>query len=220
MPIMSITLPPEIAALTVPTPANVPLIDAWAKSLHPAITVTWDEERTAPPRRPGRGESLEELRAKDPGPPALTVRVSERVSGQKTARRVAIHKAPPTVITGLNARLEQTVVTEQQEAARKAHRLSLAVLESPSAWDYPEATAKHHDLMGTLCPESVASPAYIANEQRLHDLREIIAGDWQGQLVQALEGAAFLATNEEVSSQDRRRSVMLRQARELARSPR
>jgi len=211
---MSITLPPEIDALTAPTPADVAAIDAWAKTIHPSITVTWDEERAAPPRRPGRGESIEKLRAKDPGPPALTVRTVEKLTGHKSYRRVTLHRGAPSTMTGLAARVEQTVVTEQQEQIRKAHRIPLAVLESPSAWDYPELTAKHLDLMGTLCPESVANLTYVANERRLHELREIIKGDWKGQLVEAVTSALHLATNEEVSSQDRRRSVLLRQARQ------
>lgn len=212
---MSIELPGDIAALSAPTKDDVAAIDAWAKTVHPSITVTWDEERAAPPRKPGRGESVEEMRAKDPGPPALTVRTVEKLTGHKVFRRVTLHTGAPSTMTGLAARVEQTVVTEQQEQIRKAHRIPLAVLESPSAWDYPELTAKHHDLMGTLCPESVANLTYVANERRLHELREIIKGDWKGQLVEAVAAALHLATNEETSSQDRRRSVLLRQAKQL-----
>ena len=212
---MTTQLPPDIAALAAPTQNDLPLLNAWAQSIHPSIAITWDEERAAPPRKPGRGLSVEEMRAKDPGPPALTVRTVEKLSGHKVYRRVTLHRGPPSTMTGLEARLEQTVVTEQQEAKRKAHTLSRAVLESPEPWDYPELTAKHHDLMGTLCPQSVADLEYVANERRLHELREIIKGDWKGQLVEAVTAALHLATNEETSSQDRRRSVLLRQARQL-----
>lgn len=193
---MTMELPNNIASLNAPTKDDIGIIDAWAKSLHPSITVTWDEQRAAPPRRPGRGLSVEEMRAKDPGPCALTVRTIELLTGKPSQIRVTLHK-PGSVNAeaGILARVELAALVEDQASRLKAHRLSLAVVNSKEPWDYPETNAKHFDLLGTLCAESVADPKYVENEKRMHELREIIKCDWRGLLAVAVETAQHLATN-------------------------
>ncbi len=259
-------LPDNIANLQKPTEDDVPTIDAWAKTVHPSIEVKWGEHRAAPPRMPGRGESIEEARARNPGPPCLRVRVVERRTGQVMENRVFIHSAgTATRVAGLAAMTELEVYRAANEQILKAHALSDAVLLSGlsprdvdrlhayetlsreksaeaaklilaktltpendprdeanwtseelevaedgkaarrkrlAVWDYPEKTAKHHDLAGNLCPESVANAEYVKNEGHIHDLRQTVQADWKAELERAVNTAANLATAESGSGQN------------------
>lgn len=208
---MTVKLPDNIKAFETITADNVGKVRDWAKSLSPAIEVSFSNFRAAPPRSPGRGVSIEEARAKDPGPPCVRVSVKSKAKGVKYEQRVHLHK-PVRFEVGLAARQELVVFRQEQEQALAKHVLSDAVLLSGvpnsvtdeneaavyrlKSWDYPEATAKHFDLMGTLCPESTADPEYVKREARMHELRGIIKGDWRGELERVINGALFHATDE------------------------
>lgn len=219
----AITIPPEIAALK-PSAENVAQIDAWAKTLHPGIAITFDEYRAAPPRNPlrrdgeGRGMSIEELRAKDPGPPCLTVRVTELLTGQPTMRRVYLLDRQQPFATVVLARSEMAQLSAAQAERRKGHIPSDAELNSREQWEYEEELAAHHSLMGQLCQESVPDATYVANEQRLAELRDIVDGDWRASLAKALVGALHLAQNTERSARGRQKLIQLARERRSAAS--
>lgn len=288
------SLPENIVALTNVIEDDVPILDEWAKSIHPGITVRWSEQRAAPPRMPGRGESIEEARARDPGPNHLTVEVTAKRTGLKMRQSIVLHRKM-TTIGRMAAMAEKEVYLGEQQQIRKAHSLSDAVLLSgvsdrhlrrrdaalpiciravselspddvvvaiaqlrrqglptseplyraftalpadkqrealtiafgdpiqltdalhdaldandelceaqtaivaarKAVWDYPDDVAKHHDLVGTLCPESAPDEKYVRNEARIHELRQMIEADWKSNLFAAVMNAATLATQEE-----------------------
>lgn len=248
---MTLKLPASVQNATMPAVderdtwmANlVAELDAWVKSLCPAMSVTYDGERTAPPRRisgPHRGESIEQARARNPGPPRLTVR------GVDARTKLPTYRPVPLVGGGtLNpatrgevlakARIEILALQEKNKDTLNAHVLSDAVLLSgvpesvvksgtPEAielcrrasWDYPESTAKRFDLMGTLCPESVADEGFTEREARIHELRGIIAQDWHSSLLKAVESVLQASTSAGNSAGGMR--VAVKQAVERARA--
>lgn len=236
---MPLALPENIAAITRPTKGDVPALDAWAKSLDPNITVTFSEHRAAPPRKPGRGESIEEARARDPGPPCLQVTAISKRDGGRRYWRVHLHTrgTASSQITGLAARTEHAVYQAEQNKLLKGHVLSDAVLLSgvsdellasgdeaaihsarAAVWDYPDQTAKHHDMMGVLCPESVANPTYVANEAHMHDLRQTAEADWKAELARVMESALYVATVAEGSGHNQ--TVQIKGAVDRARAAR
>lgn len=230
---MALSLPENIAALTRPTRNDLPALNAWASAVHPDISITFAEERVAPPRRPG--ESIEGARARDPGPDQLVVRVVAARDGKPATRRVTLINNPVTFDAGVLARVEMASLTAQQQQAVREHTLSdevllsgysdddlaaIAAADVPNgsrSWDYPDATAKYLDLSGTLCAESVGNPDFIAREQRLAELREILRADWRGELVRAVESALVVATT---VTAGRGQAASLRAAAERVRASR
>lgn len=200
------TLPPEIAALTTgEVKANIALIDAWAKTIDPGIFVTFGEERVRPPRKLPRFmakaapelEEVEQARAdSDPGPCCIKVFVREKLTDQVSCRMIHLHTSTHTFTTAMLARAELAETQAIQAERRKTHVISDAEANSAEEWNYAAIEViAHHSLAGTLCKESIADATYVANEKRVAELLDIIKGDWQAALVDAVGHAQRLSTS-------------------------